>query len=132
MTASAPKIRQFLRVCQLALLALVAAATFAACQDRITEETELFELAERHYAHGDYDTAVTLYERFLVEHPLSPLADISRQRIRTIEREWDGVMGRRNAPPPVHFNPLGPANQPTSEDDFDREIVAPHLPALGE
>ena len=114
------------------LLFLLAFGAFSsACEITFQEETELFERAEESYARGDYDGAVTFYRRFLELHPTSPLASIADQRLLTIERELDALMGRRGAPAPVYVSPHG---SPSAVDETTGQlpqIHAPELPVLG-
>ncbi len=82
------------------LLGVLAASI--GCNGSYDIENELMRSAEARYTAGDYDTAVDLYRRFIAEHPLSPFAPIAEQRLFTIERELDAVMGRRGGPAPIH------------------------------
>lgn len=91
------------------------AVTTIACDPRFEEETRLFERAEEHYKHGDYDGAQELYSRFLEQHPQSPFASVAQQRLRTMDREMDAVMGRRGAPAPVRVNPWAGFDTPQPE-----------------
>lgn len=91
----------------------------------------VFERAEQHYTHGDYDGARALYEEFLAQHPTSPFAPIAQQRLRIVERELDSVMGRRGAPAPIRVNPYAatPVPEPT---EAPIEVVAPGIRSLGQ
>lgn len=114
------------------LYVLVATAILlgGACDETANEETELFQAAEQHYSHGDYDGARQLYEEFLRQHPLSPFAPIAQQRMRIADRELDSVMGRRGAPAPVRVNPYAatPVPEPT---EAPLDVRAPAIPSLG-
>jgi hypothetical protein len=87
----------------------------SACDEAREEETRLFERAEAHYRHGDYDGAQSLYERFVRQHPQSPFVDVAAQRLRTIDRELDAIMGRRGAPAPIRVNPWAGFESPEPE-----------------
>ncbi len=110
------------------LAALLALA--AGCAREQPEETLLFERAEASYTLGDYDGALAMYRLFLDQHALSPLAPIAEQRVHTIEREMDAIMGRRGAPAPVYASPF--ATTPTVEEPAApfRPVRAPTLPTL--
>lgn len=103
----------------------------AGCDASYREETALFEEAEERYARGDYDGASALYRDFLDRHPLSPLVDIAEQRLATVERELDAIMGRRGAPAPVYVNPIGTAPPAPAEDGFE-PVHAPEFPTFGQ
>jgi len=113
------------------LAAVLFFSTVTGCEERVLEETEMFEQAEERFARGDYDGARVLYEDFLDLHPLSPLTDIAEQRLRTMERELDAVMSRRGAPAPVRVNPWGSAAA-TGDEAVPVYVDAPELPTLGE
>lgn len=84
-----------------ALLGLV----LAACEPPGKTETVLYEEAEVHYRAGDYQRALDGYESFLKLYPESPLADVARIRIRSINREVNAVLGRSDIPKPKWIPP---------------------------
>ena len=106
---SAPNLNR--RTIGLLACAAISSTAAVACNDTYQEETDLFEEAERHYQHGDYEGAVERYEEFLIRHPRSQLAPIAEQRILIVRSELDSVMERRNVEPPIRVNAY---RQPTS------------------
>lgn len=100
------------------------------CAREVPEETLLFERAEASYTLGDYDGALAMYRLFLDQHALSPLAPIAEQRVQTIERELDAIMGRRGAPAPVYASPFATSTPLEDEPAPFRPVRAPTLPTL--
>lgn len=88
-------------------LALLLAGVFAACQPATKPHREVFEEAETAYRAGHYDRALERYEVFLKSSPDHQLAPLAQQRILSIERELEVVMGRREGPRPIYLRPIG-------------------------
>lgn len=84
-----------------------------ACQDDSVTETKSFETAEIAYRSGSYNKAMDGYETFLKRYPNSPLADVAKLRIRSINREVRGMLGRTGTPRPVY---RGEKNDATKND----------------
>ncbi|MFT5991286.1 MAG: hypothetical protein ACJA1R_002201 [Flavobacteriales bacterium] len=103
---------------------------FGGCELQTVEETTLFQQAERSFTLGDYDGASEMYREFLRVHPLSPLAETAEQRIATIERELDAILGRRGAPAPVYASPYSTLPGAEEESPSFRAVRAPQLPTL--
>lgn len=120
-----------LRVWLTLVWSMYAVFLLCGCPAPPEEETALFERAEQHYSHGDYDGARVLYVEFLEQHPTSPFAAIASQRLRIVDRELDSVMGRRGAPAPVRVNPYAatPVPEPT---EAPIDVVAPRIRSLGQ
>lgn len=114
-----------------AMITLSFALSASGCTAAPPEETLLFERAEMSYTLGDYDGAIAMYQLFLRDHALSPLAPIAEQRIGTIERELDAIMGRRGAPAPVYASPYatGAALRTGTTETF-QPVRAPSLPTF--
>lgn len=74
----------------------------SACQPDQVTETQSFEHAELAYRQGRYQRAMSGYQTFLKRYPSSPLAQIATLRLRTIEREQQGMLGRTDTPPPLY------------------------------
>ncbi len=84
-----------------------------ACQPSARTETESFESAEVAYREGRYEAALDGYEGFLKRYPRSPLADIAKTRIRTINREVRSMLGRTDTPRPMY---RAPSDNATASD----------------
>lgn len=95
--------------------------TISACQPRPVPEREIFDEAEDAYRAGDYDRALERYEAFLKTAPDHQLAPIAQQRVLSIERELEVVMGRTNGPRPFYLRPI-------SNDDEVAASSAPGAP----
>jgi hypothetical protein len=111
-------------------VAIALSVLLAACVPPTEEDSVLFERAEQHYSHGDYDGARALYAEFVERHPLSPFHPIAVRRLAIIERELDSVAGGRGAPAPVRVNPYAatPVPEPT---EAPIEVRVPSIPSLG-
>ena len=72
------------------------------CQPSAATETRSFESAEQAYRSGQYRQALDGYELFLKRYPNSPLAEVASTRIRCVNREVRGMLGRKNMPRPMY------------------------------
>jgi len=99
-------------------LALALAVAASACQPATKPHREVFEEAEQAYRAGHYDRALERYEVFLKNSPDHQLAPLAQQRILSIERELEVVMGRREGPRPIYLRPVGDEPEgPLSNDE---------------
>lgn len=115
----------------LVVLFALAVLLLGGCEREAPEETVLFERAETSFALGDYEGARDLYVSFVETHPLSPLAPVARQRMATIDRELDTIMGRRGAPAPLYVSPFAETTAgPPLDEEGVRPVEAPSLPTF--
>lgn len=73
-----------------------------ACQPVHVSPRALFDEAEAAYRVGNYDVAHQQYMKFLKQNPDPQLAILAERRMRSIEREFDNVMGQKTGPRPVY------------------------------
>lgn len=81
------------------------------CQQPDRKRSSLFEQAETHYRRGEYGAALDDYQAFLERHRQSPLAKTARLRIRSVNREVESVMGRKDMPRPDYTGSEGSGKQ---------------------
>ncbi len=87
-------------------LAVACALLATGCREAPERDTALFERAEQRLRSGDYEGATRDYEVFLENYPTSPFAPMARQRLTSIDRELEAVMGRRASPAPIYIRPI--------------------------
>ena len=76
-------------------------------------DTELFRQAEILLHRGDFEAARSDYERFLEQHPESPLAPMAELRLANIDAELEALLGR-GPNSPIYIRPPSPVEAETS------------------
>lgn len=82
------------------------------CDESRPQRTDLFERAEQNYRRGEYDTALDQYQAFINQYPRSALADTARLRMRSLTREVEAMLDRKDMPQPLYVGDRGDRSLP--------------------